>query len=199
MENREETSSTPPSRRDSLANASTLLVELLQMIFSYYAEYKDPNVRSYFPSRPCWINVTYVCRHWRAAALSCSSLWTSIDNVLLTKRWIKAFIERSNPSLIDVRVRSRFDRLAGVNELVALLTGCTRLRSLHINAEHETIFEILDALPSATHLRSFSLSTLGQRNIELPDNLFGDRRPYVSCASSNDTATSPRPIGFFAG
>ena len=177
MENREETSSTPPSRRDSLANASTLLVELLQMIFSYYAEYKDLNVRSFFPSRPCWINVTYVCRHWRAAALSCSSLWTSIDNVLLTKRWIKAFIERSNPSLIDVRVRSRFDRLAGVNELVALLTGCTRLRSLHINAEHETIFEILDALPSATHLRSFSLSTLGQRNIELPDNLFGGQAP----------------------
>jgi F-box-like len=84
MVNREKTSKTSPSRRDSRAIASTLPVELLQVIFSNYAEYKDLYVK-WCNSRPVWVAVTHFCRRWRAAALSCSSLWTSINTLRLAK------------------------------------------------------------------------------------------------------------------
>ena len=179
MGNREETSSAPPSRRDSLAIASTLPVELLQMIFSYYAEYKDFYVK-WCNSRPIWVAVTHVCRRWRAAALSCSSLWTSIDTLRLAKGWIKAFMERSEPSLIDVRIDDTTPGIGGgvsVDELIALFAGCTRLRSLHIIGGTSIVCKILDVLHTATQIRSLSLNISVERSVELPDNLFGGQAP----------------------
>lgn len=98
--------------RNVLNTASNLPVELLQLIFSYYTEFKDLSVGSYHAC-PAWITVTHVCRRWRAAALNYSSLWTVINNDTLGKGWIKIFMERSNPSLIDVTVRIE-DVISGI-------------------------------------------------------------------------------------
>jgi hypothetical protein len=87
-------------------------------------------------------------------------------------------MERSSPSLIDVRATESVRVICvSVNELVALLTGCTRLRSLYIDGDHSTIFKVLDALHSAPHIRSLTLKTIDQSNVELPDNLFGGHAP----------------------
>ena len=172
---------TSPSRRDTPAIASTLPVELLQMIFSYYTEFKDCYAGVY-RTCPAWIAVTHVCRRWRAAALDYSSLWTSISTDTLGKGWIKAFMERSDPSLIDVTLgisRLPSGKWAGlsVDDFFALFAGCTRLRSFHIFGEISIVCKLLDTLHTATHIRSLSLHIVGQRPVELPDNLFGGQAP----------------------
>lgn len=58
MDHHEETSATSPSM---LNTASNLPVELLQLIFSYYTEFKDLSVGLYHACL-AWIAVTHVCR-----------------------------------------------------------------------------------------------------------------------------------------
>lgn len=112
-------------------------------------------------------------------------------------------MERSDPSLVDVTLgisRLPSGKWAGlsVDDFFALFAGCTRLRSFHIFGEISIVCKLLDTLHTATHIRSLSLHIVGQRPVELPDNLFGDRRPSVRCASSQQPATSTHLIGFFA-
>ena len=189
MGDQEETSVTSPATHDTLTIASNLPVELLQMIFIYYTELKDLPVGPY-PACPAWIAVTHVCRHWRAAALNYSLLWTLINTDVLGKGWIKPFMERSKSSLIDVTLRINHvtdgivdDR--NVDELFSVFAGCTRLRSLHIIGELGLVFKLLDTLHIATHIRSLSLDITGQRPVKLPDNLFGKQAPIRAACFAN--------------
>ncbi|KZV64640.1 hypothetical protein PENSPDRAFT_757109 [Peniophora sp. CONT] len=43
-----------------------------------------------------WLNVTFVCRPWRASALQAPSLWTRVD-LHLGSEWAAAFFERAGP------------------------------------------------------------------------------------------------------
>jgi len=163
-------SATSPTKLGSLtrgggsaALTSNLPFELLQLIFGSCAEFEDLPVGPY-RACPSWIAVTHVCSRWRAAALNCSSLWTLINTGTMRKRWIEVFLERSKVSLIDVTValstftsmfRTMF--LLDVDEVIALFTGCTRLRSLNIIGELSTVYKLLDTLHTATHIRSLSL------------------------------------------
>lgn len=95
-----------------------------------------------------------------------------INNDTLGKGWIKIFMERSNPSLIDVTVRidhviSGIGSGLGVDELFSLFAGCTRLQSLHIIGEIGIVCKLLDTLHTATLVRSFSLDVVGQHPMEL--------------------------------
>ena len=170
---------------DTLTSPSNLSIELLQLIFCYCTEFEDLPV-GLFRSRPAWIVVSHVCSSWRGAALNYSSLWTSINTDKMGKRWIEAFLERSKASPIDVSVAIRTYEinfktryLLDVDEVIALFTGCTRLRSLQITGEFRIIYKLLDELYTATNIRSLSLDITDQwtRPVELHDNLFGGRAP----------------------
>jgi hypothetical protein len=105
------------------------------------------------------------------------------------KRWIEAFLERSKASLIDVTAALRFSivtlrtRYLDVDKVIALFTGCTRLRSLHIIGELRNVYKLLDTLQTATHVLSLSLDiSIGFPNhlmthTELPEDLFGGKAP----------------------
>ena len=164
---------TPPA-------ASNLPIELLHLIFGYCTEFVDLSVGLLFRACPAWVVVTHVCSRWRAAALNYSSLWTLINNDTLGKRWIKAFMERSRASLIDVTLRivsdtGRTGQLLNVDEVIALFTGCTRIRSLHIIGALIVVNKLLCTLHTATHICSLSLDIADPwtNPVELPDNLIG--------------------------
>ena len=190
---------------------SNLPFELLRLIFGYCIDFEDIPAGSYRACPPR-IAVTHVCSRWRAVALNCSSLWTLINTDTLGKRWIKAFLERSKASLIDVTValnstytyvwtltKYRLD----VDEIIALFTGCTRLRSLHIIGELSIVYKLLDTLHTATQIRSLSLhidsgfANLSSLRVELPENLFGGQAPIQGCALPQAAISSHRG-GFFA-
>ena len=176
-------STTSPTKL-GLSLTSNLPIELLQLIFGYCTESEDLPVGSHrtFPS---WIAVTHVCSRWRAAALNCSPLWTLINTNTMGKRWIEAFLERSKSSLIDVTVALRSyifttSFFLDVNEVIAFLTGCIRLRSLHIiGGLSNDVYKLLGALHTATYIRSLSLNMENQSThlVELPDNMFGGQAP----------------------
>jgi hypothetical protein len=170
--------------RDSqaLTTISNLPVELLQEIFSYCTAFEDPLVGHY--AYPAWIAVTHVCSHWRAAALNYSSLWTLISTDTMGKRWIKAFMDRSNPSFIDLTLdfshkTYRTKHFLNVDEAIALFTGCVRLRSLTVICGTSTVCELLGKLHTATPIRSLSLFVIDTdiRPVVLPDNMLGGQAP----------------------
>jgi len=167
-----------------LTTISNLPVELLQQIFSYCTAFEDPLVGHYAYPAGAWIAVTHVCSHWRAAALNYSSLWTSISTDTLGKRWIKYFMERSNPSFINLTIEfnhktNRTRHYLNVDEVVALFTGCMRLRSLHLICKTSIVCELLGKLHPAAPIRSLSLFVIDtdMGPVVLPDNMLGGQAP----------------------
>ena len=70
------------AQNDTLCFISQLPTEMMEDIFIRCARdcYHSERLREY-RNRPAslppnWVNVSYVCRHWRDVALNCPSLWT---------------------------------------------------------------------------------------------------------------------------
>ena len=188
---------------DTFPTVSKLPVELLQMIFNYC---RDSQESTFEPCRayPHWIAITHVCRHWRAAALNHHSLWTSINTDSLGTAWAKAFMERSDPALVDVSVRTNpvihGASHPNADEIVAMLSSCARLRSLHVIGEARNVCYVLNTLCTATPVLSLSLDLMdrGKHPALLPANLFGGQAPirevYLAAIGYDVT-----PHGLFNG
>jgi F-box-like len=158
-----------------------LPVEILQKIFTCFAEPRSPGRDPFLQVYPEWITITYVCRHWRAVALNHHSLWGSITPNL-SIAWLKVLMARSEPAEVDVelRVRQGTDRLIClcVDEAIALLSNCTRLRSLRLVGPRRDVCAVLDALRIATPVHSLSLSLWEPGPpVVLSENLFGGQAP----------------------
>lgn len=198
----EGSSATLPSMLpDSYPTVCKLPVELLQMVFDYCTESQESGLelcRVY----PHWIAITHVCRHWRAAALNHHSLWTAINTDDLGTVWAKAFMERSDPAPVDVTVR--IDPIffgtkhTNVDEIIDMLSGCTRLRTLHIIGETKTVSVVLNTLNTTTPIRSLSLNLVDRGSISLPVHLFGGQASIheVSFVAVNYIVA---PHGLFSG
>jgi hypothetical protein len=188
---------------DTFPTVSKLPVELLQMIFNYCTESQDSTLES-CRAYPHWIAITHVCRHWRAAALNHHSLWTSINTDSLGTAWAKAFMERSDPALVDVVARIDpiiyGNRHENADEIVAMLSSCARLRSLHVIGESRKICYVLNILFTATpvHYLSLSLMDRGNHPVRLPVDLFGGQAPIREvCVVAIDYVVAPP--GLFHG
>lgn len=193
------TPATARSTRDSQTVTPTisyLPVELLQQIFSHFIAFEEP-LSAHYAYTAC-VAVTHVCSRWRAAALNYSPLWTSINTGTMEDRWVKVFLERSNPSFIDLTLdfyhkTDRTKRFLNVDEAIALFTGCMRLHSLQINGNGDLVSELLRKLHVATPICSLSLyvvsTSIRPRPVVLPDNMLGGQVPvpkvrFVTLSSS---------------
>ena len=165
-------------------------VELMKMIFTCCTEIADKHYAS-----PPWIAITRVCRRWRAVALDHHPLWTSITSKLKLG-WAKAFLERSEPLSVNVsfitHAKSCHDVSPSLRELIALLSNCTRLRSLFIFAHSSFILSFLSTLPPQTSMHIFSLHCiqLPSRHsapLELPVELFRGHAPIRELSFDSST------------
>jgi len=158
-----------------------LPVEILQKIFTCFAEPRSPVRDPFLQVYPEWITITYVCRHWRAVALNHHSLWGSITPNL-SIAWLKVLMARSEPAEVDVELRVRQETVKRIclciDEAIALLSNCTRLRSLRLVGPRGDVCAVLDALQTATPVCSLSLS-LGEPGppVVLSEKLFGGQAP----------------------
>ena len=175
--------------------ASRLPIELIQTIFLLLAEFYAPDyVTSQCSprptsSRPSWIAITHVCRHWRSAALGLRELW-SVISPGLSISWAQAMMERSSPLPVHVDIRiscssgstnnssSSSFFADGFHPLAAseLLFVASRIRTLRLAGLRSDILHVLNRLRSpSSKLESLTLSIYdgGGPPVSLPVSLFG--------------------------
>ena len=158
-----------------------LPVEILQKIFTCVAEPRLPDHDPFLQVYPEWIAITYVCRHWRAVALNHHLLWGTITPNL-SLPWIKTLMARSEPATVDVELRVgqlSIKRIClSVDDAIALLSGCTRMRSLRLVGPRSDVCAVLDALRSTTPIHSLTLSLWEPGPpVFLSEDLFGGQAP----------------------
>ena len=174
-----------------------LPVEILQRIFTYCAEPRPPDHTPFLQVYPEWIAITYVCRHWRAAALNHRSLWGLITPNL-SPDWFKALVVRSEPAPVDAHLRVGQETakriLLCIDDVIGALAGCTRLRSLKLVGSRRDVCAVLDALRTPTPVRNLTLS-LWERGppVTLPEDLFGGEAPIRHIHFSADLCIIPPP------
>ncbi|KAH9959200.1 hypothetical protein BC827DRAFT_519691 [Russula dissimulans] len=158
-----------------------LPVEILQRIFTCAAEPRSPDHDPFLQVYPEWIAITYVCRHWRAVALNHHSLWASITPNL-SLPWLKVLMDRSAPVLVDAELRVGQATVKLIclcmDDIIALLSDCARLRSLRLVGPRQDVCAVLDALRITMPLQSLTLS-LWERGppVVLSEDLFGGHAP----------------------
>jgi len=157
-----------------------LPVELLTRIFTLCTTW--PHGDAY----PALLPVTHVCHHWRTIALSDGQLWTSVTPKM-SLRWIRAFMERSGVLLMDFDLRILSSRGYPIphihlcheaDDIILLLKGFTRFRSLCFRGHRSPISRILNSLRHTVPIKSLSLFLEDRTpDLILPDDLFGGKAP----------------------
>ncbi|TRM57707.1 hypothetical protein BD626DRAFT_574202 [Schizophyllum amplum] len=117
--------------RNALVSINKLPSEILGYIFQFiHADFASPS-RS-------WIEVSYVCRHWRRVALSMPSLWSVVD--LRQKGFdvhkLEAFVQRSKAAPLTVFYQnppSDHLVLRALQDVVA--RNMYRVRHMHVKAD----------------------------------------------------------------
>ena len=84
------------TRRNAFAAISCLLPEILSKIFLLVRD----DATEWKPLE--WIEVSYVCRHWRNVALTCPSLWTCLPRPLRSARWMEEILKRSKKASLII-------------------------------------------------------------------------------------------------
>ena len=174
-----------------------LPVEILQRIFTCCAEPRPPDHIPFPQVYPEWIAITYVSRHWRAVSLNHRPLWGSITPNL-SPDWLKTLIVRSQPAPVDANIRvgqTTVKRIClCVDEVIGVLAGCTRLRSLKLVGPRRDVCAVLEALLTPTPIRSLTLSLWEPGPpVILPEGLFGGEPPIRHIHFSADRCIVPSP------
>ena len=79
---------------DSVCFISRLPRETLEAIFIRGAcDYWSEDEGLVVSTPPSWVNVSYVCSHWRDVALNCATLWSYL--FIMSSRWTEELLSRS--------------------------------------------------------------------------------------------------------
>ncbi|KAF8138939.1 hypothetical protein EV363DRAFT_1315243 [Boletus edulis] len=91
-------------QRASICPIYCLPIEILEIIFVICArDYHGSASGEPILTAPCWVNVSYVSRHWRNAALNCPSLWTYL--FITSPRWTAELLARSKKASLKLNVQ----------------------------------------------------------------------------------------------
>ncbi|KAF8138968.1 hypothetical protein EV363DRAFT_1445735 [Boletus edulis] len=122
------------TQRNSFLPISRLPTETLAAIFIYSA--RDYH-HSGHPTRtaPDWVNVSYVCRHWRNVALNCATLWSYL--FVASPRWTEELLARSKQASLKLHAyvypsrRGADDQ--GLCFVKRVMNHIERIQELHLN------------------------------------------------------------------
>lgn len=114
------------AQKNSFSSIHRLPVEILQSIFIHCA--RDHHIEDYgHPTltAPTWVNVSYVCSHWRNTALDCPALWSY--PFITSPRWTEELMARSKNASLKAHVN--------LNRLVRTYRSLRFIRQLGDHAE----------------------------------------------------------------
>ncbi|KAF8437278.1 hypothetical protein L210DRAFT_3547373 [Boletus edulis BED1] len=120
------------TQRNSFLPISRLPTETLAAIFIISAR-DYHNTRNGYPTRtvPDWVNVSYVCRHWRDVALNCATLWSYL--FITSPRWTEELLARSKQAGLKLHAEGRG---AGLFFVRRVMNHMERIQELHLNLPH---------------------------------------------------------------
>ncbi|KAF9218982.1 hypothetical protein BS17DRAFT_741495 [Gyrodon lividus] len=172
------------TQRNALSPISCLPPEILATIFIHYARnyYEDPRFRGTWGIPP-WVNVSYICRHWRDVALSCPSLWTFL--FVSSQRWTEELLSRSKMAPLKIRMDLGYTKQTKEWKfLERAATYAERIQDLSLKLTCHEAEEILPKLSSRApllqtlHINVKKSGYLGERHVVL-DNLFNGETPAL--------------------
>lgn len=125
--------SDPRAEKNSFLPIFRLPPETLACVFTHGArDYHEGNDHLTFRV-PQWVNVSYICRHWRSVALNCPTLWTY--HFTVSQRWTKELLARSKQASLKIHVN--YGYRGGIlwwSRLVKkLLNHAERIQELRLN------------------------------------------------------------------
>ncbi|KIJ20956.1 hypothetical protein PAXINDRAFT_165772 [Paxillus involutus ATCC 200175] len=140
------------TRRNALSPISRLPPEILSTIFTHYARgyYEDTLSRAGW-AVPLWVNVSYICRHWRDVALNCPSLWTFL--FVSSPRWTEELFSRSKMAPLKIRIDMGYGKQT--NEwkfLEKVAAHAERIKDLSLKLPCHEAEELLPKLSSRAPL-----------------------------------------------
>ena len=152
--------------------------------------------------RPRWIEITYVCRYWRSAALDLHELWSSITSDL-TMTWSRVMIERSSPLPMHINIPINvpgMEMCTGHYVLpVSELLSTSRIRTLTLSSRPDPILHVLERLCNPSMLESLCLRfpDMGEP-VDLPESLYGRDAPYLRRLTFDSDAYIRAPLWLLA-
>ena len=128
--------------RNSLTFISRLPTETMQTIFIHCARDSHglPNRRHAVPS---WVNVSYVCHHWRDIAPNCPALWSY--HFVVSPRWMEGILARSMQASLKIYL-DKSDDTWPLDLLEKVLNHAERIQDLHLGIPDMSFDEILSKL-----------------------------------------------------
>ncbi|KAF8123761.1 hypothetical protein EV363DRAFT_1403625 [Boletus edulis] len=162
---------------------SRLPTETLQDIFIHRA--RDYHYRHLYPRKsvPSWVNVSYVCRHWRNVALESPTLWSYL--FIISQRWTEVLLARSKQASLKIRVNLvyllyTFPVLSCVGMVMNQVERIQELLLyLPASFDHSQVTQVLSKLSSrAPRLRNLDI-TVEDPSGEWPSLLFDGDPPAL--------------------
>ncbi|EGN96756.1 hypothetical protein SERLA73DRAFT_161770 [Serpula lacrymans var. lacrymans S7.3] len=170
------------TRRNSLAPISRLPPELLSTIFTHCAH--SPHLHEHATFSIRFIKVGHVCRHWRAVALGCPSLWSNL--VFSYPRWTDEMLIRSKMAPLVVKVDLTYMTPKVVEALQQALKHSIRVKDFKLIASKEMMEKLLNQVSGpAPLLESLSLSNsryshyTTESGYPLPEVMFEGQTPRL--------------------
>ncbi|KAF8164314.1 hypothetical protein BJ912DRAFT_270677 [Pholiota molesta] len=148
--------------RNTIIPISRLPPELLCRILSL-AQVPHPTATE--PNLLEWINLTYVCRHWRNIAISSPSLWVTLP--IGNHKWVKEMLRRSKGS--SLVIRSDTGKASAESGIVPALREIHRIKELSLrNFNSDAWHSIREMLTkSAPQLERFCLQGFDSAWVEM--------------------------------
>ncbi|KAJ7043642.1 hypothetical protein C8F04DRAFT_1072825 [Mycena alexandri] len=157
------------SRRNGLSSIGRLPPEMLSRIFFF--------VQSDTFS---WIKaVSHICRHWRAVALGCPSLWCS--PIFSRPKWAHEMLKRSKMAPLSIRVDLTYLMPRMLEAVHSTLGQISRIGELDLTTGPGSIQQILNLSDPAPYLHSLSLSSpvYNREQLTLPATFLNGEAPRL--------------------
>lgn len=134
---------------------------------------------------PLWVNVSYVCRYWRAAALDCPTLWGY--HFVVSQRWTEELLARSQQASLKICVPRlwSYDRDPQWSPVEKLMDHSERIQALILHVPESRAHRILSRLFESESSRAPRLQSL-EISIE-PNRGFSSSSMWNSAPFHGDT------------
>lgn len=166
---------------NTLSSMNHLPNEILSKIFTIYAAEttegcKSHTVTTHKGSSFSWIKIAHVCHQWRAVALGCAELWSTI--LFIEPELTELMLARSKASPISIKfnVTNRtFDKI-----LAKVLAQTDRLQSIELSgAYNPLLLDKVGSTTSASVLETLILMEPQGRTLQIPPSFLQGGTPLL--------------------
>ncbi|KAF8433045.1 hypothetical protein L210DRAFT_3486677 [Boletus edulis BED1] len=126
---------------------------------------------------PSWVNVSYVCHHWRHVALNCATVWTYV--FITSQRWTEELLARSRQASLKIRI-SLFNEFQFLNTVEKVMNHLDRIQELCVDVPALYDKQVLSKLSSrAPRLQTLQITLDDDPSLGWPSSLFAGVPPAL--------------------